>query len=39
MIVEDIMHSGKPNYKILDVNSLKMIRNDTVSRPINLLSL
>ena len=31
MIVEDVMHSGISNNKKLDVNSLKIIRNDSFS--------
>ena len=34
MIVEYIIHSGILNYTKLAFNSLKMIRNDTVSQPI-----
>ena len=34
MIVEDIIHSGIPNYTKLAFISLKMIRNRTVSQPI-----
>ena len=33
MIVEDMVLSGIPNYKKLDLNSWQIIRNDTVSRP------
>ena len=35
MIVECIIHSGIPNDTKLAFNSLKMIQNDIVSRPIN----
>ena len=34
MIVEDIIHSGIPNYTKLAFNSLKMIQIDPVSQPI-----
>ena len=34
MIVEYVTHSDIPNYTKLAFNSLKMIQNDTVSRPI-----
>ena len=34
MILEDIMHSGIPNYRKPALNSFKMIQNDTVSQPI-----
>ena len=33
VIVEDVVRSGVPNCKKLDFDSLKMIQNDTVSRP------
>ena len=34
MIVEYIIHSNIPNYTKLAFNGLKMIQNNTVSRPI-----
>ena len=31
-MVDDVVHSGEPNYKKMDFDSLKVIRNDSVSQ-------